>query len=273
MRYTQEVWMVRKQKRFLAFGDLHFGWTKRISPRGTQRKTPIHVEAAFNSMMAFAHDYKPDIVLLMGDLFDMTPVCRHEIDTPGKMEGQRLIEVYEKGREFFINPILELGAETHWFDGNHEAWAYQLTNKFPGISGMLDPYHWLRLDNDDIIFHPQGDIYHPAKGKLAVTHGDGLVRSGKYAASRAVERYGSSIRLWHFHTWQVFIKETMKNNAYQSGVVVPCMCTRTPSYRPTDLNSSVHGFDFGVIEANGSFDDAVAIIWNGQTTINGKVYG
>jgi hypothetical protein len=264
----------RQKGKFLVLADLHFGFDKRIRPDGNTRSTPVHDVAAFNATMAFAKDYQPDIVILLGDNFDMRPVCRHEMDRPKKMEGQRLVEAYDKGDRFFIQPLLNLkgSPEIHWFDGNHEAWAYQLTDKFPGADGMLDPYRYLDLGKRGLVFHPQGDIMR--LGKLAFAHGDTLVRgAGKFAAARAVEVYGSSIRIGHFHTWKVHTHPVMKNGAYQTGVVIPCLCNRAPTYDLSPINSWVQGFDHGEVTANGRFDDAVAVIWRGRTTVHGKVYG
>jgi len=258
-------------KKFLAFGDLHFGWDKTVSPTGRWSVAPVHDEKAFNCMLSFAKIFKPDVILMMGDNFDMRPVSRHEIDLAKKMEGQRLQEVYEKGYDFFIKPLLALGAELHWFDGNHEAWAYQLANKYPGIDGLIDPYTAMNLKKDKIVFHKQGEFF--KLGKLAFAHGDNFVNgSAKYVAQRAVERYGSSIRIWHFHTYQAATRETLKNNAYQTGIAVPCLCNRGPSYDTCHFNSWMHGFLYGYIEPSGAFHDHIAVIWNGKTIAEGKTY-
>jgi hypothetical protein len=110
-------------------------------------------------------------------------------------------------------------------------------------------------------------------GKLAFAHGDTLVRgAGLFAARKAVQVYGSSIRIGHFHTWQVHTQPVAKTSAYQTGVVIPCLCNRQPSYSQSPITSWVHGFDYGVVEKNGSFDDSVAVIYKGTTTINGTTY-
>ncbi|HOK44298.1 MAG TPA: metallophosphoesterase [Bryobacteraceae bacterium] len=258
--------------KYVAIGDLHFGFDKQLLPGGKWKKTPVHEDAAFRVFLQFAEKFRPDKILMMGDMFDMRPVCRHELDVPKKIEGQRLIEVYEKGFDYFINPILRLNAEVIWVDGNHEAWAYNLANKYPGIDGMIDPVNYLELRRRGIVCYPQGTILR--LGKLAFAHGDGLVNGDvKYVAKKAVERYSSSIRIWHFHTYQVFTKETLKNKAYQTGVAVPCLCNRGPSYQTVHLNGWTHGFNYGFIEPNGEFHDYVAVIWRGKLmTAEGEVY-
>jgi hypothetical protein len=265
----------RQKGKFLVLADLHFGFDKQTWYSGRTTSKPVHDIAAFNTTMAFARDYQPDIVILLGDNFDMRPVCRHERAKPKKLEGQRLREAFDKGDKFFIEPLLNLkgNPEIHWFDGNHEAWAYQISDEIPGTDGLLDPYSYLRLRNRGIVFHPQGDIM--KLGKLAHAHGDTLVRgAGKFAARKAVTDYGSSIRIGHFHTWQVHTSHVLKTSkSYHTGVVIPCLCTRSPHYSNSPLTSAVQGFSHGVVERNGTFDDSVAIIWQGKTTINGKVYG
>ena len=222
-------------------------------------------------MLKFAKNFKPEVILFMGDILDMTPVCHHDFDRPRELEGQRLQEVYEKAYKDIILPVHGLGAgEVLWVDGNHEAWAAKLANRFPGIDGLIDPYHCLGLNKLGFQYHPPGSI---AKlGKLAFAHGDTITNSRLNAAKRAVERFGSSIRIWHHHTYQVFTKETLKNLAYQSGVAVPCLCSRGPKYQQTHLNSWVKGFNYGFIEKQ-DFHDYVAVIWkNKLQTGDGHVY-
>jgi hypothetical protein len=67
---------------------------------------------------------------------------------------------------------------------------------------MIDPVSYLDLRKRGVVFHPQGDIFR--LGKLSFAHGDGLVQGGKHVAAKAVERVGSSVRIWHFHTYQVY---------------------------------------------------------------------
>jgi len=257
----------------VAFGDLHYGHNKLITPEGRLVTTPVHEIKAFNAMVDFIRDYKPEKILLMGDMFDMRPVSRHELHLPKKQEGQRLKEMYERGDSEFVQGIEDFRdtAELHWFDGNHEAWAYQLADKVPGLDGMIDPYNYLELKHRGFKFHRQGDIY--KIDKLAFAHGDTLGTSLQTAAKNAVMRYGSSIRVWHWHTWQAYTREVLETKAYQTGVCVPCLCNRAPSYTFTPLNSWVHGFNYGEVEANGTFQDQTVIIWKNRFSVNGKHYG
>jgi len=257
--------------RFLAFGDVHYGWDKVFSSRGRLRKQPIHDIRAFRVMLKFAKEYRPDIIVMAGDIADMSPICHHEFDRPKNLEAQRLQEVYEKLDEDIIQPVEALGASTvYWIDGSHEAWAAKLASRIPGIDGLIDPFHYLRLAECGFLYQPVGSIV--TLGKLAFAHGDTITTSRLNAAKRAVERFGSSIRIWHHHTYQVFTKETLKNLAYQTGVAVPCLCSRGPRYQQTHLNSWVKGFLYGVIERNG-FHDYVAVIWkNRLQTGDGHVY-
>lgn len=260
--------------KYVAFGDLHYGFDKVITSRGRLRSKPVHDLRALNMVFDFIEDFKPDKIMLMGDQFDMRPVSRHELGIAKKQEGQRLQEAYERGYEEFIVPLVHVhgDADIDWVDGNHEAWAYKLTNQFPGLDGCIDPYNYLRLNTLGWTHHPPGSVL--KLGKLAFAHGDTLVQgASKYAAARAVERYGSSIRIWHFHTLQVSPKPTLKNGAYQTGKVIPCLCTRSPHYDPSPVNSVVLGFNYGFIEDDGSFHDFEPVIFKYRfRTGEGKLY-
>jgi len=259
--------MRRKTVSFLAFGDLHFGYSRSVSPSGKLVSTPVHNTKAFRAMLEFARDFKPDIVLFMGDNFDMRPVNRHGLDKPKEVEVQRLVEVYEKSMEFFIKPFLDLAPTVHWFDGNHEAWVWELEAKYPGISGMLDPVSYLGL-RKDVIYHPYGEIYRLGDVYFAHT----VVRSSKNCAKAAVDKVRAPVRIWHFHTYQAYTQEAMKNHGYQTGVAVPCMCNRGPDYDPFKINHWVNGFLYGWVEPNGDFHDNVVIIWKDKFIAGGKLY-
>jgi len=253
--------------RFLAFGDLHYGFSRKVSPEGSVTTAPVHNAPAFRAMMEFAKDFSPDIVLLMGDNFDMRPVNRHVLDKPKELEVQRLVEVYEKGYEFFIKPVLELAREVHWFDGNHEAWVEQLEARYPGISGMLDPLRYLNLRRH-VCYHPYGELFR--LGKVYFTHT--VTRGGVYSAKAAVDRVRAPVRIWHFHTYQVFTQQALKDHGYQTGIAVPCMCLRGPDYDPFKINHWVNGFLYGWVEPSGDFHDYVVVIWKDKFILEGKLY-
>lgn len=247
--------------RWIAFGDVHF---------------PFVDEEAFRTLLEFVRYWKPREVLFMGDIFDLTPINRHDLERRSvrNLEGKRLIADYEAGMKSVIMPVLKAAGKARfwWMDGNHEAWAAKLVDRLPGLEGMVDPWNALKLDRYFEKYGSQGSFFQ--LGKLAFCHGDGLVRgAARYCAARAVERYGSSILVWHYHTRQVWSRETLKNEAYQTGFSVPCLCNLVPYYSPVPLNAWVHGFAYGLIEPDGQFHVDVPVIWRGRLFAAGRLFG
>lgn len=247
-------------KKWVAFGDTHFPYTD------------WEAVGLLNGFLSF---WKPDVVLWMGDIFDMRAVNRHDLENRRAkgLEGQRLLEDYRSGWNQLIHPILRRTkrAEHWWVDGNHEAWAYRLEDRIPGLEGLIDPYNVLNLDRYFARYQRQGGFFH--LGKLAFCHGDALVRgSSKYCAARAVERYSSSVLIWHFHTRQIWTRETLKNMGFQTGFCVPCLCVLEPYYSLTPINSWVHGFAYGLVEDDGQFHVEVPVIWGGRLFAAGRLF-
>ena len=246
--------------RFLALGDVHY---------------PHHDPDSVELVLRFLRKWKPHVLLLMGDIFDMLPISHHEIGSGNlkKLEGQRLLRDYEEGFKTLIVPLIKAspGAYRVWVDGNHEAWALKLEGKIPGLEGMLDPFSVLNLEKYFHLHAPQGSVIY--LGRLAFSHGDSIVRSGKYLACRAVERFSSSILIWHHHTFQVHTRETLSTMAYQTGISVGCLANLHPHYKPLPLHSWVHGFAYGIIHpSDGSFHVDCPVIWNRRLMAAGRIF-
>lgn len=240
--------------KWLGVGDIHY---------------PHHDPVAVQLVTRFIRLWKPDYLFFMGDVFDMLPISHHEYSPSSlnlrKIEGLRLIEDYRQGWESVMKPMTESARKAYkvWVDGNHEAWAEKLTGRIPGLEGMIDPYSVLGLHRTFDLYAPQGSILR--LGRLSLTHGDSLVRGSKYVAARAVERFSSSIVMWHHHTVQVYTRETLHNMGFQTGISVGCLANLHPHYKPTPIHSWVHGFAYGLIfVADGSFSVHVPIIYDGR---------
>ena len=58
----------------------------------------------------------------------------------------------------------------------------------------------------------------------------------------------------------------------KTGVVVPCLCSRSPKYGEGKPNRWVQGFNYGYIRPDGTYSDYVALIVEGRVIVNGKEY-
>lgn len=251
-------------KKFIFATDIHFGYERKGG-----HKVPLHDIKAVNSMLAFAKDFKPDVFILGGDVLDCNPVAHHNKGKPGRTEGLKLLVDAQEAVKAVIEPIEAIKPkELIFITGNHERFLADMVEEIPGLEGILDVESLLKLQKWDIV--PQGGHYN--LGKLTFVHGDQLT-GGEHIAKAAVIAYERNIRFGHVHTFQSFTKTSpLDYKNAKTGIAVPCLCHKTPSYGRGKPNRWVQGFNYGYILDNGNFNDYIVTILDGQCAVNGKLY-
>lgn len=252
-------------KRFVFLTDLHYGY-ERDSYR---HKRPLHDPKAMSLALQFVKDYKPDVLVLGGDILDCGAITPHAKGKPGRTEGLRLLaDGQECQREFFA-PLSKIPIKERYFiTGNHEFWLDRLVDEMPGLESLVDIRNLLQLQDYTII--PQGGYVN--LGRLTFIHGDQL-RGGEHAAKQAVIDYERSVRFGHFHTAQMFTKASaIDTTQMRTGVAVPCLCHRSPQYGKNRPNKWCQGLLYGVVLPDGTFFDQLAIVVKNKLWANGKMY-
>lgn len=253
-------------ERFVALFDLHFGYERKGG-----HKVPLHDSRALGAALAFIQDFKPDHLILGGDMLDCGVVSHHNHGKPGATEGLKLIGDAKECKAAVIQPLevmLPKKATKTYIIGNHEDWLTDLTDKIPALEGIVDLNTLLGLDRWKVI--PQGGSH--KLGKLTFVHGD-TVKGGENVAKAAVTNYERSIRFGHHHTFQTFTKTSPYDDKIgKTGIAVPCLCGKNPRYMEGKPNRWVQGFNFGYLNDNGTYTDYIAIIVDGKFTYNGLVY-
>lgn len=251
-------------KKYVALYDLHYGFERK-----NRHKVPLHDHKAVAAALSFIRDFKPDTVILGGDALDCGAISHHNHGKPGRIEGLRILADAEMFRTEILSELeSDKKRELIYIVGNHEAWLDDLMEEKPGLEGVLDLNHMLKLDRWKII--PQGGYHH--FGKLTFIHGDQL-RSNEYCAKYAVLAYQRNIRFGHFHTYQSFTMTSACDTTMgRTGVAVPCLCRKDPSYGNAAPNKWVQGFNYGYVWDNGNFNDYTVIIVDGRFVANGKMY-
>lgn len=252
-------------KRFIATYDLHFGYERRNS-----HKIALHDIKAWNTVLAFAKDFKPNTWIHGGDMLDCGVISHHNHGKPGATEGLKLVADATEGRKVFIDPVEEIvgSGEKVYLIGNHEDWLTDLTDKIPALEGLVDLETLLHLGKWKVV--PQGGSYN--LGKLTFIHGD-TIKGGEHCAKAAVVNYERSVRFGHHHCFQAYTKNSVLEYKHaKTGVSLPCLCTKTPKYGEGAANRWVQGFLYGYIDDGGHFNDYVVIIVDGKCIVNGKVY-
>lgn len=254
-------------KKFVFLCDLHYGFERKNG-----HKVPLHDEKAMELALQFTNDYQPDVIILGGDILDCGAISHHNKSKPGRTEGLRIVSDARECFNDFISPLnvkVAPGAKKYYIKGNHEAWLQDLQEEIPGIEGLLDVKQLLQLDSSWNIID-QGD--HINLGKLTFIHGDQL-SGGEHVAKAAVIAYERSVRFGHFHSTQLYSKNTPIDNVYpKTGMSVGCLCKKAPHYGKGKPNRWNQGFLYGYILSDGSYFDYPVTIIKGQSIIDGKHY-
>lgn len=250
--------------RFAFLGDLHFGYERKHG-----HKVPLHDMRAFGATYAFLEDFKPEVLILGGDMLDCGAISHHNKGKPGRTEGLRLVRDAEELRVEVIKPLEALRPKRMvYIIGNHEGWIDDLIDGQPELEGLLEVDHLLQLQKWDVL--PDGE--HMSLGKLTFLHGNQLT-GGENVAKAAVIAYERSVRFMHHHTFSAYTKTSALDiKLGRTGIACPCLCTKDPKYGEGKGNRWVQGFNFGYVHEDGTFNDFVSIITNGRTVANGKVY-
>jgi hypothetical protein len=220
--------------------------------------------------MKFIKDFKPDHVILGGDMLDCGSVSHHRKGNPGQLEGLRLLAEANELRKQVIEPLeKQVKGRLVYHIGNHEDWLNDVVDEAPALEGIVDIRSLLKL-NDKWEIIPQGKL--SQLGKLHFVHGDGI-RGGQNVANYAVTAYERNVRFGHFHTFQVATKTTPVEANGHTGMAVPCLCKKATRYGQGAPNKWMQGFLYGYTGGpSGSFNDYPVVIVNGVATINGVTY-
>lgn len=253
-------------KKFVALFDVHYGFEVNSS----RHKVPLHDERAISVAMQFIKDFKPDHVVLGGDILDCGGVSHHQKGRAGQLEGLRLLADAKECRKKIIAPLeSQVKGRLVYHIGNHEAWLDDVVDEIPALEGIVDVRSLLSLsDRWEVI--PQGQA--SRLGKLVFIHGD-QIKGGEHVAKAVVAHYERSVRLGHHHSFQVHTKTSAVDMNGHTGISVPCLCKKGPRYGEGAPNRWCQGFLWGWVDGPGGlFSDYVTVIINGRTIINGKLY-
>lgn len=244
-------------KKYLFTTDLHYGYERKAG-----HKIPLHDKRAWNAVLKFAENFKPDIWIMGGDMLDCGVISHHNKHKPGNVEGLRLLADATEGHSTFIAPAEAIAKELVYIEGNHEDWLNDLIVDMPALDGIVNIEVLLKLNKWKVI--KQGGAYN--LGKLTFMHGD-TVKGGEHVAKAAVINFERNLRFGHHHTFQAFTKNSPLNykNA-KTGIAVPCLCTKDPKYGESAPNRWMQGFNFGFVGKGGYFNDYVPIILDGKFT-------
>lgn len=161
---------------------------------------PYHDERAWRLMLRVARQFKPKVIVHLGDLADFYAVSSHSKDP---LRAQQLKEELKEVRKLRAD-LDRLGAKRKIFiEGNHcDRLRRYLEEKAPELFGMFDTDSLLQLSENGWEFTPYKE--HTKVGKLNLTHDTG--NGGKYTTARALDAFQHSIAIGHHHQIQFAVE-------------------------------------------------------------------
>jgi predicted phosphodiesterase len=226
---------------------------------------PYHDKKAFALMIKAGTEFKPNTIIVMGDLIDNYSISRYEKDPTRERFLKWEVAEANKG----LDAICRISPQARkvFLAGNHEERLDTYIKKeAPQLFGLVDTATLLNLKKRGFSYHPYGK--HIKIGKLIATHGT-LTRKG--IARVMIDKYGKSVAFGHVHK----IEQSIKVNALGEGHVGFTMgwlgdIKKTDYIK--DFTDWTLGFATAIILPNGNFFHQVHPIVNYKCWANGKIY-
>lgn len=228
---------------------------------------PFHDVLAWNTMMAAARVFKPDRIIVLGDLADFYAVSFFSKDPlRAQLLAQELPIVNEK-----LDELDSLKAKKkHYCAGNHEFRLDRyIQDKAPALWGLTSLPKLLRLKERGWQYTPYRDGIHI--GKLYVTHD--LGRSGANAARQARTDSENNITIGHTHRLDMCYLPN-QHGVPKFGASFGWLGDFNAidyMHKVSALRSWTHAFGIGYLEPNGNIYLQGIPIFDGQCCLEGKI--
>lgn len=220
-------------------------------------------------MVKAMKEFKPDVIIILGDFCDFYTVSRFDKDPSRKLNLKWEIEEVNKG----LDELDTLGAKKKIFiAGNHEFRMDKfIHNKAPELYGIITTEESLKLKQRNWIFVPYRKDY--KLGKIYLTHDIDAI--GRNAVHKAIDVYMHSVITAHTHRIGYAVEA--------DGVGEPILSASFGwlgdvdkidyQHRIKAVKNYVLGFGIGYMEPNTGLVFATPVpIVNYKCLINGKIY-
>lgn len=223
-----------KPRRFIIVSDIH----------GSERD-----EASCNAAVAFAKDFRPDIGVINGDLFDFASLRRGASDSE---RAQSLAEDWDAGEEFG-HRFFRHCKERHFLLGNHDTRVYDLLEntdgrlKDHGRDCVAKLEGWAKIQRAKL-YPYDSRLGVLALGHLNVVHG---FHCGASACANHSRIYGNVV-FGHVHSIESFQTPGLSQ---QEARAIGCMCKLDLGYinHKTAKLRWANGFVAGLLFPDGSY--------------------
>ena len=222
---------------------------------------PDHDVKTNATVLKYVKDFKPNVVILGGDILDMTCLGAISRGQLKQVEGRRVKKELEAGKRY-LDQVQEAApkSEIIYLQGNHEYRVDRWLTVAPHMEGLLDIPEFLELEKRKIKWIPSWAKTEPYRiGKALFIHG---LYHGKYHTRSMVENFGTNVFYGHMHDCDCVSKITLGDNSTKIAQSLGCLCNYRAHYlkgRPTNWQQAFGQFHF---RDDGYFNHYVVRIHN-----------
>ena len=236
--------------KILAVPDVHFG---------------LHNIKMVNILLAFCRDFKPDIIVILGDLM--------EVESLGKFSSPYTKFTLEQEftlTNWFLDELLYRApnARIIYLSGNHEYRLYNEAAISPQLKGMLSLERNLGLKKRGIGLIPWQNNKFFKHGKVRFHHG---FTTNQYAAREMADAAGGCVVFGHTHRIQSF--QAKKCTHRHTGFNIGTLSHLNPEFSKTQKpRGHANGFWFSYVQKSYDFSPYQVRLIGKKFIINEREY-
>jgi predicted phosphodiesterase len=232
----------------------------------TDTHYPYQDERAISVAMQILADFKPDLVVHLGDVFDFYMISRFAKDPK---RGKAVREEIDSAKPLW-SALDALGCDVAVIEGNHDHRFDLMLNSTGGMSGLVSvrdltgcPERFWWLANQS----------HLLVGPMAFLHGDVRgTNGGKHAARTLMSKLQINFVCGHFHR-EDRVGLADYHGVPHQGVVVPCLSRVEEAYEYNRVPDSVNGLATVEIDHDENLAEVrTHVIDRGRCRAFGKTY-
>jgi len=243
------------EKRIVALFDIHIPYQIPLDP-----------------IFEFMHDFKPDIVILGGDLHEWAVVSEWIANQSRHLDGSSIKQCFEDIEEKLLKPTKKAcpGAKVVLLEGNHEWWLRKAIELNPNGKGYWELESNIDQRRYNVEILPL-NVPFRISNHLVYIHG---CYTNQYHARKTVEAYHVSVLYGHVHDVQTYTHVSPVDvSQYYKGQSCGCLCKLNPHFLRNKPNRWVNGFNYCYIDQRtGYFNDVQVYIIDGAFYALGRKY-
>lgn len=230
--------------------------------------THIPYQIPLDPIFRFIEDFKPDVIILGGDICEWGSVSHWVADQSRHLDFGTIKSEYEAMGEVVLRPISRVAvhASKIYLTGNHEDWIRKACDANPNLRGFAE----LKRNIKGWKILPY-NVPYKAGPNLVYIHG---TYENKYHSNKTAEAYvGKSVIYGHVHSMQLYsnVSPVDSKHFYQAQSV-GCLCHLNPSFMKNKPNAWVNGFNYTYLNDDGTFHPFSVIIVKNKFWAEGKLY-